>query len=190
MNQNKFKYSDITPLPSTFLIEQSVLNILLTNPVVFKEIESLVKKEFFYFKPHQIIYETIKKLFENNIPINLTMIINKLEDEGNLESIGGIEKITTIINKFESVSNLESYIVILNEKHLRRSIIDLGKKSIIWGYSTSIEIKEILEKMEQLIYSLNQEKISQKVYSSAEIVDDIFNEMKTKIKKQNQFSKI
>ena len=186
MNQNKFKYSDITPLPSTFLIEQSVLNILLTNPVVFKEIESLVKKEFFYFKPHQIIYETIKKLFENNIPINLTMIINKLEDEGNLESIGGIEKITTIINKFESVSNLESYIVILNEKHLRRSIIDLGKKSIIWGYSTSIEIKEILEKMEQLIYSLNQEKISQKVYSSAEIVDDIFNEMKTKIKKQNQ----
>jgi replicative DNA helicase len=110
------------------------------------------------------------------------MIINKLEDNGSLESIGGIEKITNIINKFESVANLESYILILNEKQLRRSIIDLGKKSIIWGYSTSIEIKEILEKMEQLIFSLNQQKLSQKIYSSAEIIDDIFNEMKTKIK--------
>lgn len=40
--------------------------------------------------------------------------------------------------------------------------------------------------MEQLIYSLNQQKLSQKIYSSAEIIDDIFNEMKTKIKKQNQ----
>ena len=186
MNQNKFKYSGITPLPSTFLIEQSVLNIILTNPIVFKEVSSILKKEFFYFKPHQIIYETINNLFENNTPINLTMIINKLEDNGSLESIGGIEKITNIINKFESVANLESYILILNEKQLRRSIIDLGKKSIIWGYSTSIEIKEILEKMEQLIFSLNQQKLSQKVYSSAEIIDDIFNEMKTKIKKQNQ----
>ena len=186
MNQSKFKYSDLTPLPSTFLIEQSVLNILLTNPIVFKEIASTLKKEFFYFKPHQIIYNTINELFENNIPINLTMIINKLEDQGNLDTIGGIEKITNTINKFESIANLESYILILNEKHLRRSIIELGKKSIVWGYSTSIEIKEILEKMEQLIYSLNQEKISQKVYSSAEVIDDIFNEMKTKIKKQNQ----
>ena len=116
MNQNKFKYSGITPLPSTFLIEQSVLNIVLTNPMVFKEVSSTLKKEFFYFKPHQIIYETINNLFENNTPINLTMIINKLEDDGSLESIGGIEKITNIINKFESVANLESYILILNEK--------------------------------------------------------------------------
>lgn len=187
MNQNKFKYSGITPLPSTFLIEQSVLNILLTNPVVFKEISSILKKEFFYFKPHQILFEIINNLFENNIPINLTLIINKLEDQGLLENIGGIEKITSIINKFESIANLESYIVILNEKYLRRSIIDLGKKSIIWGYSTSVELKEILEKMEQLIYSLNQQKITQKVYSSAEVIDDIFNEMKIKIKKQSQF---
>ena len=186
MNQNKFKYSGITPLPSTFLIEQSVLNILLTNPIIFKEFASILQKEFFYFKPHQVLYETINSLFQNNIVINLTTIINKLQDQNQLEEIGGIQKITTIINKFESVSNLESYIVILNEKYLRRSIIDLGKKSIIWGYSTTLEIKEILEKMEQLIYSLNQQKINQKIYSSAEIIDDIFVEMKTKIKKQSQ----
>ena len=48
MNQNKFKYSGITPLPSTFLIEQSVLNILLTNPIIFKEFASILQKEFFY----------------------------------------------------------------------------------------------------------------------------------------------
>lgn len=186
MNQNKFKYSGITPLPSTFLIEQAVLNILLTNPKVFNEVSSILKKDFFYFKSHQIIYEKIENLYENNLPINLTTIINRLEDYGLLDEIGGLEKITTIINKFESVSNLESYLVILNEKYLRRSIIEVGKKSIVWGYSSGIAISEILEKMEQLIYSLGQQKISQKIYSSAEIIDDVFEEMKTKIKKQNQ----
>jgi len=128
MNQNKFKYSGITPLPSTFLIEQAVLNILLTNPKVFNEVSSILKKDFFYFKSHQIIYEKIENLYENNLPINLTTIINRLEDYGLLDEIGGLEKISTIINKFESVSNLESYLVILNEKYLRRSIIEVGKK--------------------------------------------------------------
>lgn len=186
MNQNKFKYSGITPLPSTFLIEQAVLNILLTNPIVFNEVATTLKKEFFYFKPHQIIFEKIENLYENNIPINLTTTINRLEDYGVLDEIGGLEKITTIINKFESVSNLESYLIILNEKYVRRAIIEVGKKSIVWGYSSSIDINEILEKMEQLIYSLAQQKISQKIYSSAEIIDDVFEEMKTKIKKQHQ----
>lgn len=186
MNQKKFTYSGITPLPSTFLIEQAVLNILLTNPIVFNEVVATLKKEFFYFKSHQIIFETIENLYENNVPINLTTIINRLEDCGLLEEIGGLEKITTIINKFESISNLESYLIILNEKYLRRAIIEVGKKSIVWGYSSGIGINDILEKMEQLIYSLGQQKITQKVYSSAEIIDDVFEEMKTKIKKQNQ----
>ena len=186
MNQTNFKYSGLTPLPSTFLIEKKVLNILLTNPIALKEVSAIIKKEFFYFKEHQIIYEIIYGLFESNMPINLTLLITKLQDQALLEEIGGIDRITNIINTFESVANLESYLIILNEKYLRRSIIDLGKKSIVWGYSTRIEIKDILEKMEQLIYSLNQQKMSQKVYSSAEIIDDIFDEIKTKIKKQNE----
>lgn len=48
MNQNKFKYSGITPLPSTFLIEQAVLNILLTNPIVFNEVATTLKKNFLF----------------------------------------------------------------------------------------------------------------------------------------------
>jgi replicative DNA helicase len=186
MNKTKFKYSDITPLPSTFLIEQAVLNILLTNPSVLREIISVLKKDFFYFTPHKLIYETLQNLVELNIPITLTTVITKLQDKNILDEIGGIEKITTIINKFESVANLESYLFLLNEKHLRRSIIELGKKSIIWGYSTSIDINEILEKMDQLFHSLAQQKLTEKIYSSAEIIDDVFNEMKMKIKKQNE----
>ncbi len=186
MNKMKFKYSGLTPLPSTFLIEQAVLNILLTNPLILREVISIIKKEFFYFTSHKLIYEILQNLFELNIPITLTTVITKLQDKGILEEIGGIEKITTIINKFESVSNLESYLFLLNEKYLRRSIIELGKKSIVWGYSTSIDINEILEKMDQLFHTLTQQKLTEKIYSSAEIIDDVFNEMKIKIKKQNE----
>jgi replicative DNA helicase len=87
MNQTNFKYSGLTPLPSTFLIEKKVLNILLTNPIALKEVSAIIKKEFFYFKEHQIIYEIIYGLFESNMPINLTLLITKLQDQALLEEI-------------------------------------------------------------------------------------------------------
>ena len=73
----------------------------------------------------------------------------------------------------------------VNEKYLRRLLIELGKQIIGWGFTTSTEVDQILEKTEQSIYNLSQERTIPKLYSSAEIVDDIFEEMKLKAKIKN-----
>jgi replicative DNA helicase len=178
------KYSNNIQLPNNFFVEQAILNIFLTNPVVIEEeILTTLKVESFYFEPHRIIYEIICELKEKNRGITLTTIINELQDKNLLKKIGGIERIITIINKFEDIGNLEEYINILNEKYIRRLIIEIGKKIIIWGYTTSENIESILEKMEASIFSLTQEKVSQKMYTVAEIVNDVFLDLKEKIKK-------
>jgi replicative DNA helicase len=74
---------------------------------------------------------------------------------------------------------------LVNEKYLRRLLIELGKQIIGWGFTTSTEVDQILEKTEQSIYNLSQERTIPKLYSSAEIVDDIFEEMKLKAKIKN-----
>jgi replicative DNA helicase len=184
MNISKLKYSDQTILPNNFLAEQSILNILLTNPNVAKEILPDLKFNTFYFEPHKIIYEIIYELAEKNESINVTSLIGKLQDKNLLKKIGGIERIIIIINRFENSADLSDFINQVNEKYLRRLIIQLGKEFITWGYTTSEDLETILEKMEHAIYSLNQENTSQKIYGISEIIDDVFVEMKGKIKKQ------
>ena len=178
------KYSNNTQLPNNFFVEQAVLNIFLTNPTLIEEeILATLKIESFYFEPHRILYEIICELKEKNRPVSLTIIINELQDKNLLKKIGGIERIVTIVNKFEEIINLEEYINILNEKYIRRLIIEIGKKTIIWGYTTSESIEGILEKMEAAIFSLTQEKVSQKIYTVAEIVNDVFLDLKEKVKR-------
>jgi replicative DNA helicase len=184
MEPLKFKYSNNSVLPNNFLAEQAILNILLTSPSLVKNIVTELKPNTFYFEPHRILYETIFELFEKNEFINLTRVITKLQDKNCLQRIGGIERIIEIINHFEDYSDISEYIVQLNDKYLRRLIIELGKEFIGWGYTTSEDLDLILDKMEHAVYSLSQEKITQKVYSVAEIIDDIFLEMKEKIKNQ------
>ena len=86
-NQN-IENSKIVELPNNFLAEQAILNILLTNPNLIKNVSSIINIESFYFEPHRLIYLTILELTEE-IPIeniNLTNIITSLQDKGRLKN--------------------------------------------------------------------------------------------------------
>ena len=180
MNQSTIKYTNFNTLPNSFLIEQSILNILLTNSFLIKKVTPTLRKESFYFEPHRILYEILTELTEKEKIINLTTIINSLQDKQLLEKIGGIDRIITIINRFENFLDLDEYIEILNEKYLRRLMIEVGKQIINWGYLTSLDLNEIIEKIELAIKNLTKQKMSDQLYSAAEIMDEIFVEMKEK----------
>ena len=179
---DSIKYSSEKPLPNNFLAEQAILNIILTNPSTIKTVIPKIKIEAFYFKQHKLIYEVLLELSEKNRSINLTSVITILENKGFLNQIGGVDKIINIINRFESFLDLDDYIKLLNEKYLRRLTIELGKQIIGWGYTMSTEIEEIFEKTEHSIYNLTAQKQSEKVYKSREIIDDIFDEIKRKVR--------
>ena len=187
MNDFKLKYSSSTISPNNILAEQAILNILLTNPStsLIQDVLLKLKIESFYFEPHKLIYATISELAEKNQPINLANVINNLQDKSLLKKIGGIERLFLILNRFENISDLEVYILSVNEKYLRRLIIEIGKKAIVWGYTTSENLEVILEKLERSIFLLSQEKNSQKIYTAAEVIDDVFEEIKLKIKNTN-----
>ena len=183
MTNSKIKYSETTKLPNNFLAEQSVLNILLTNPTLIENTLAKLKVEYFYFEPHSIIFNAIINLTNHQFSINITTLISYLQDKQELERIGGLQRIINIVNRFENFSDLENYVKLLKEKYIRRLIIESGKQIILWGYTTSIDINVILNDIEQLIFALNDNNLAEKVYSSAEIMDDVFQDMVQKVQK-------
>ena len=136
MKKQTLSYSTATALPNNFLAEESVLNILLTTPKLIKKSIASLKSESFYYEPHKIIYETLLKLENQNKNINLTILITKLQDDALLKNIGGIQRIVEILQRFENSLDLDEYIRDINQKYLRRLIINFGKESILLGYKT------------------------------------------------------
>ena len=176
-------YSNQKPLPNNFLAEQAILNLLLTNSFLGKEALLNLKSETFYFRPHRLIYEAITDLYEKNSGTNITLIITALQDKNTLNEVGGLQRITTIISGFENPADLDMYIKEVNDKYLRRIIIETGRQIITWGHETSGDLENIIEKIETSIFSLNQENLSKKIYSAEEVMNEVFNEIKSKIKK-------
>ena len=113
-------------LPHNFLAEKIILSSLLISSQALDIILRNVKVETFYFKNHQELYKNIVQMYENKIPIDMITLNTFLQDNGQLEKIGGVKVLVELINYVPNLTYLEEYIRLLHDKFLRRCLIKLG----------------------------------------------------------------
>lgn len=180
---SKKKFIDEGLPPTNPFVEKAILNIFITNGQninLLKDNLPNLKLYCFYDQSHRLIYQTICELFDKNLLINFTSVLSTLLNKGLLKKIGGIEKITSILSNFENSLNLQEYIRLLNDAYMRRLIINLANQYKIWGLDFSLEIDQILQKIEKSLFELSKEKISPKIQMASEIIDEIYDEMRKK----------
>ena len=167
-------------MPHNFLAEQMVLNCLLINTESIEFTIKTLSIEAFYFKNHQEIYKTIIFMYENQLPIDILTLVTFLQDNGLLEKIGGIKVLIELINQVPNLVYFEEYVRLLKDKFLRRKLIKLGYEIINSGYVTNISLENIINDFEDKLFNLVTEIKTQKLYTSAELLNNIFIELKEK----------
>lgn len=167
-------------LPHNFLAEKMVLNCLLINAESIEFTIKTLSVEAFYFKNHQEIYKAIIFMYKNQLPIDILTLITFLQDNGLLEKIGGIKVLIELINQIPNLLYLEDYVSLVKDKFIRRKLIKLGYEIINSGYLTNISLESIINNFEDKLFNLVTETKTQKLYSSAELLNNIFIELKEK----------
>ena len=167
-------------LPHNFLAEKMVLNCLLINTESVELTIQTLPVEAFYFKNHQEIYKAVLFLYKNELKIDVLTLITFLQDNGLLVKIGGIKVLMELINQVPNLVYLEEYLRLIKDKFLRRKLIKLGYEIINSGYITNISLENILTDFENKLFNLVTEIKTQKLFSSAELLNNIFIELKEK----------
>ena len=167
-------------LPHNFLAEKMILNCLLINfEAIELTIEALPIKAF-YFKNHQEIYTAIIFMYKNKLSIDILTLTTFLQENGLLQKIGGVKVLVELINQIPNLIYLEEYLRLVKDKFLRRTLIKLGYKVVNSSYLTNIPLESILNNLENELFSLTHEIKTQKLSSSAELLNDLFYELKKK----------
>lgn len=167
-------------LPHNFLAEKMVLNCLLINTESIELTLQTLSVETFYFKNHQEIYQAIIFMYNNKLPIDIVTLTTFLQDNGILEKIGGIKVLIELITQVPNLVYFEEYIGLIKDKFLRRKLIKLGYEIINSGYITNISLENILNDFESKLFYLGAETKSQKIFTSAELLNNVFLELKKK----------
>jgi replicative DNA helicase len=167
-------------LPHNFLAEKMILSCLLINSEAIDITMRTITVDVFYFKNHQELYKAIVFMYKNNLPIDILTLITFLQDNGLLEKIGGLKVLIEFLSQIPNLVYLEEYLRLIKDKFIRRSLIKLGYEVINSGYITNIPLENILNNLENKLFNLTSEIKSQKLFSSAELLNDIFSKLKTK----------
>ena len=167
-------------LPHNFLAEKMILSCLLVNSEAIEITLKTVSIDMFYFKNHQEIYKAIIFMYKNNIPIDILTLVTFLQDNGLLQEIGGIKILIELLSQIPNLVYLEEYLRLVKDKYIRRSLIKLGYETINSSYITSIPLESLLNELENNLFNLTNEIKTQKLSNSAELVNKIFFELKTK----------
>jgi replicative DNA helicase len=163
--------------PQNIEAEEAILGGILLDPEAMEQVLDVLVAEAFYVKAHQEIYQAMLVLNQCGKPTDLMAVTVWLSDRGELDRIGGCAKLAQLLNRTVSAANIDRYAELIMDKYLRRKLISSGHSIVELGYETSSELDDLLDRSEQKLFALsNQRKFSNTEHNS-EIVAAAFNDL-------------
>ena len=169
-------------IPYSEIAEKTVLStILLDNKVIYLVSQKL-NIEAFYLKKNQNIYKACLDLYNQGKVIDVVTVINLLKTKNIFDECGGNEYISEILEQITNVESLDEYCSLIQEKYLRRLIIEFGFNVINSGYISDLSLETIFNEIEQKLYTITNKKNENNLTSLQEILSNALSDIKYKTK--------
>jgi replicative DNA helicase len=144
--------------PHSIEAEQSCLGCLLLDDSAVLGIMAVLRESDFYVKSHKIIFESMREIYTANKPIDYVTLTDDLERKGTLESVGGIDYISTLTNIVPSAANYKHYVDIVKRDSMLRKLISCSQNIIDKAYDGTEE--DVLAFAEKSIFDIAEKEDS------------------------------
>lgn len=159
-NINDQQINDAKIPPYSLEAEQSVLGSLMLDNTKWEHVYLQIRSEDFFNYAHRIIFSEMQNLLELNKPIDLITLSESLENNGKLESVGGFSYLAELSKNVPSVSNIISYVSIVRERSVLRSMVSVANEIADAGYNPQGRSSdELLDFAESLIFQVSHSKV-------------------------------
>jgi replicative DNA helicase len=163
--------------PHSAEAEQTVLASALIDHIAVEKVVNILNEDDFYFEANKEIFDSIKQIHIQNIPVDVVTVTDELKKRGKIDYIGGFEYLAQLTENIITSKNVEAYCNIIKEKSTLRKLISASSEVIEKGYNESEDVQKIIELAESRIFSISQNR---GISSFAEIKDvliDVLNHL-------------
>ena len=138
--------------------ERSVLGAMMLSPRVLTDVTSVLRPEDFYVPANRIIYEAILRQSSESDNMDVVLLANRLDRQGDLERIGGAPYLHTLLASVPSAANALHYAEIVAEKAVYRNLVDAGTRVVQLGFEGEVdaEVNDVVDRAQQEIFAVGQ----------------------------------
>ncbi|MGG6297499.1 replicative DNA helicase [Leptolyngbya sp. AN02str] len=172
-------YSDRLP-PQNIDAEEAILGGILLDPEAIGRVAELLRPEAFYITAHQEIYRAALTLMGQGQPTDLMSVASYLHDQSTLEKVGGQARIAQLVDRTVSAVNIDQYAQLVNDKYVRRRMIQVGTEVSYLAYETGTPLENILDQAEQKVFSITQSRPNQALVPTSDILTSTFSDIESR----------
>lgn len=163
--------------PQNLDAERSLLGALLldvhANSPVFQE---LIDHDF-YLQPHKDIFRCIANLYDQVNGADLVLVCESLTKQGLLDKVGGEDYLMSLVEQVPNAANAGLYAKVVRDAALRRRLVEQSTVIIQDAYENRGEARELLDKAEQAIFDIAENKDSNEFIPLPDVIDPLFDDL-------------
>jgi replicative DNA helicase len=150
----------IAPVPPQNLdAEESVLGAMMLSPSAVEAVSEIIDAGDFYRESHSKIYLAALELYQHGQPVDAITVADKLDERGEIDEVGGTQRIHEIAALVPATSNARHYAKIVREMATLRGLTHVGEQIQRLGWDRPGETTELVDQAEQMVFDLAQNRI-------------------------------
>src|SRR5712691_2586611 len=140
--------------------EEAVLGAALIDREAIIKVAAFLKSDDFYRERNGAIFEAMLMLYDRRDPVDYMTLSDELNRRNQLEQVGGILYLGQLLSVVPTSLHIEEYGRIVERTSLMRRLISAGGKIAALGYSDAYDVDTTLEKAEQLLLGISQQRVT------------------------------
>jgi replicative DNA helicase len=160
--------------PHSIEAEICLLASMMLDKDMVGQVVQLVDREGFYQADHQIIFDTLLKLYEMNRPVDAVILAEELKKRQLLEEVGGMGYLGQILNSVPSAAHGMHYAGIVREKSMLRQLIGASNDILRDAYAPYEQADIVLDKAEKRIFEIAEKKVGNSMEPMGKVMHDVF----------------
>lgn len=164
-------------LPYNKEAEIAVIGCALVNGNSVAASAEIIRPDDFYFGANREIYSVVMGLFNENLPIDIVTVSDRLAQADKLDAVGGVTYLTAAATSIATTENVEYHCKIIKEKSVLRRLIKSAHAISELAYDGEGEVERILERSEQLIFDVSATREQSDIVPISEVLMQTYQHM-------------
>ncbi len=144
--------------PHSTEAEESVIGALLRSTTVADDVFDHLGAADFYLPAHRRIFAAMRRLYDDNQPIDTVTVVDRLHRAGRLEGAGGAGFVVGFWDAVPSAANVGYYIRVVAEHSLRRRMLEAAHRITELAGNLETEVDDALDQAEQTMLAVGEAK--------------------------------
>jgi replicative DNA helicase len=142
-------------IPHNLEAEETVLGCVMYDAQVAPEILSALTRDDFYSESLALIFDAMKAIHNENRPVDLVTMQDRLSTSGGINKIGGVPYLTQIQLGVPSAANYKYYLEIVKRDSTMRKMVRACAEIIDLAHSNATQ-EEVIKLAEKSVFDIGR----------------------------------